>query len=186
MLRERRQYSLSEFEALAALPENASLLLELVNGEIVQKMPTEFHALIAGNFFVFLRDFVRPRGLGRVLFEVRHRHPADPRNARIPDVSFTRAECLQPIVVEGPVLLIPDLCVEVQSPNDTPKAMREKAAFYLANGAQIVWLAYTKKRRMVEALYADGEFDIFTEGDTLTAGDLLPGFAVLVKNLFEE
>ena len=74
----------------------------------------------------------------------------------------------------------------MQSPNDTPQDMREKAAFYLANGAQIVWLAYTKKRRMVEALYADGEFDIFSEADTLTAGDLLPGFAVLVKSLFEE
>ncbi len=186
MLRERQQYSLSEFEALAARPENANLLLELVNGEINQKMPTEFHALIAGNFFAYLRDFARPRGLGRVLFEVRHRSPADPRNARSPDVSFTRAERLQPIVEQGPVLLIPDLCVEVQSPNDTPQDMREKAAFFLANGAQIVWLAYSKKRRMVEALYADGEFDIFSESNTLTAGDLLPGFALLVKNLFEE
>jgi Uma2 family endonuclease len=186
MLREGQDITVTEFEAWADQPENANLLLELVNGEIIQKMPTEFHALIAGNFFAHLRDFVRPRGLGRVLFEVRHRSPSDPRNARIPDVSFTRAERLQPIVEEGAVPLIPDLCVEVQSPGDTPKLMREKAAFYLANGAQIVWLAYTKKRRMVEALYADGEFDIFTEGDTLTAGDLLPGFAVLVKSLFEE
>jgi hypothetical protein len=32
----------------------------------------------------------------------------------------------------------------------------------------------------------EAEFDIFTEGDTLTAGDLLPGFAVLVGSLFEE
>ncbi len=80
---------------------------------------------------------------------------------------------------------MPDLCVEVQSPDDTPKAMRDKAAYYLANGTRLMWLVYPQKR-LVEALYPDGESDIFAEGETASGGDLLPGFGLAVHAIFEE
>src|SRR4051812_23605542 len=113
-----RLYTVPDFEALIALPENEERLFELINGEVVEKVPTELHSMIAGNMYSALRGFVKPRNLGRVLFEARHRVPNDNHNARIPDVSFTRTERLLPIVDEGAIPLIPDLCIEVQSPND--------------------------------------------------------------------
>ena len=167
------------------LPENTERLFELIDGEIVEKVPTELHSIVAGNFYSSLREFAKPRKLGRVVFEVRYRVPNDERNTRVPDVSFTRTERLLPVVEQGTVPQIPDLCIEVQSPDDSPKEMRDKAAYYLANGARLVWLAYTKKRQ-VEALYPDGEFDIFSGGDTLTGGDVIPGFSIRVSSLFEE
>jgi hypothetical protein len=36
--------------------------------------------------------------------------------------------------------------------------MREKAAYYLANGAQQVWLIFTKKP-LIEVMYPNGESD---------------------------
>jgi Uma2 family endonuclease len=63
--------------------------------------------------------------------------------------------------------------------------MRDKAAYYLANGARLVWLVYPKKR-MVEVLYPNGEFDIFSEGETLSGGEVVPGFTMAVQDVFEE
>jgi Uma2 family endonuclease len=185
MVIQQKFYTVDEYEALIALPENAGRLFELIDGEMVEKVPTELHSIISGNFYSSLREHVKPRNLGRVVFEVRFRVRDDERNTRVPDVSFTRAERLLPVVEQGAVPQIPDLCVEVQSPDDTPKMMRDKAAYYLANGARLVWLAYTR-RRSVEALYPNGEFDLFSENDTLTGGDVVPGFSILVKRLFEE
>lgn len=103
----------------------------------------------------------------------------------MPDAAFTSAARLLPVVEEGAVPLIPDLCIEVQSPHDSPRHMREKAAYYLANGARLVWLVYIKKR-MVEVQYPDGEFDIFSEGEVLTGGEVLPDFKMPVAAIFEE
>lgn len=74
---------------------------------------------------------------------------------------------------------MPDLAIEVQSPDDSIKAMREKAIYYLANGAQLVWLIYPRKR-FIEVYYANGEIDIFREGETLSGEALLPGFTLPV------
>jgi len=185
MVVERKLYTIEQFEAFIKRPENEDRLFELIDGEIVEKVPTERHSIVTGNTYAALREHVRPHNLGRVVFEVRYRVPDDEHNARLPDVSFTRAERLQPVVDEGAVQQMPDLCVEVQSPSDSPRKLRDKAAYYLENGAQLVWLMYPKKR-MVEVLYPDGEFDILTDADTLTGGDLLPDFSIAVSELFEE
>lgn len=182
---EGKLYTLEEFEAFANRAENAERHFELIDGEIVEHPATERHSLITGNFYAALREFVRPRRLGRVLFEARHRALGDERNARLPDVSFTRAERLLPIVDEGTIPLIPDVCIEVQSPSDSPRKLRDKAAYYLAHGARLVLIAYPKKR-LIEAQYPDGEFDIFRDGEQVTLGEVLPGLTLSVSSLFEE
>jgi hypothetical protein len=42
-LPKEHEYSVDEFEQLINLPENRERLLELINGEIVEKMPAEEH-----------------------------------------------------------------------------------------------------------------------------------------------
>ncbi|MCC6892569.1 MAG: Uma2 family endonuclease [Anaerolineae bacterium] len=182
---QKGSYTIQDFEAMIALPENEERLFELINGEIIEKVPTELHSIVAGNMYSMLRAFVKPEGLGRVLFEARHAVPGDENNARIPDVSFTRRERLLPVVEEGAIPLMPDLCIEVQSPDDSPRKLRDKAAYYPANGAQLVLIAYPKKR-MIEAQYPDGEFDFFREDETIRFGDLLPGFVMRVKDVFDQ
>lgn len=147
-------------------------------------MPTEQHGVIVVNISTELKLYIRQTGKGRVAVEVRHQLPGDEHNSRLPDAAYY-ADSSRPAVEQGAVPQMPDLCVEMQSLDDTPKAMRDKAAYYLANGTRLVWLVYPKKR-LVEALDPDGEFDIFAEGETVSGGDLLPGFGLAVHAILEE
>lgn len=126
----KRKYTVEEFEQLSAQAEHGDRLLELIHGEIVEKLPTEEHGVVAGNIFAPLHNFVTPQRIGRVGFEVRHRPPTDAYNSHLPDISFSSVR--RPIVTKGSVPTMPELAVEVQSPDDTIKEMREKATYYLA------------------------------------------------------
>jgi Uma2 family endonuclease len=178
----QKLYTVDEFEQLIAQSDSQDRLLELINGVIVEKMPTEEHSLIVGNIYITLRVFVDKNGLGRVAFEVRRKMPGDEHNARLPDVEFTRKDRLLPIVKKGAVPQMPDLAVEVKSPDDSYQKLRDKAAYYLANGTQIVWLVYPEKQ-MVEIQTLD-DFEYKVAGQILDGGDLLPGFTMKVDDIF--
>lgn len=63
--------------------------------------------------------------------------------------------------------------------------MREKAAFYLGNGARLVWLVYLHKR-IVEVYRPEADVELLLEGDILTGGEVLPGFSMPVADVFED
>jgi hypothetical protein len=63
--------------------------------------------------------------------------------------------------------------------------MRETAAYYLANGARMVWLVYPEQR-LVEVYHADADIQILTENDAIEGGALLPGFILPVVEVFAE
>jgi Uma2 family endonuclease len=172
-----------EFAKILELPENIDRLLELIDGEIVEKMPTQLHGLIAGLVATFLNLFVLKNPLGWVMVEARYKLPADDENDYIPDVSFiSRAKGA--LVEKGAAPYMPDLAVEVKSPDDSLPDMRKKAAYYLAHGTQLVWLVYTEKR-LVIVLTADSE-DILNENDVLDGGSVLPDFKLPVKDIFPQ
>jgi Uma2 family endonuclease len=175
--------TIEEFEGLLELPENADRLLELIDGELVEKMPTEEHGIVTGNILAPLHTYAKSTKSGRVGTEIRHRKPEDNHNSRLPDVSFSKAK--RPIVTEGNVSQMPDLAVEVQSPDDSIKSLRNKAAYYLANGSKMVWLVYPSKR-LVEVYIANGEVQILLEDEILSGGDVLPGFELPVKDIFAD
>lgn len=168
---------------MLAQPENRERLLELVHGEIVEKMPTEEHGIIVLRIGSRLLIFVEANNLGRVGVEIRHRNPEDNYNDRLPDISFT-ADTTTPVVTEGAVLRLPDLAVEVKSPSDSYRQMRDKADYYLANGVKLVWLVYPEKR-LIESYVASGEIQILNEADALEGGDVLPGFSMAVSEVFK-
>lgn len=179
---QERLYTVEEFEHLLTLPENRERLLELINGEIVEKMPTEEHGEVALLIGAALLAFVRANKLGRVGVEVRHRMPQDKRNSRLPDVSFIAGQ--RPRVAEGSVPQMPDLAIEIKSPDDSLKELREKAQYYLLNGARLVWI-WDIAKRLVIALTPDDE-QIFLEHETLDGGDVLPGFSLPLKDIFSD
>ncbi|MDX2159948.1 MAG: Uma2 family endonuclease [bacterium] len=114
-------YTLDEFEALIQHPENADRLLELIDGELREKMPTFEHGMIAGNLITLINNDVIPRKLGRAAVEARHQLPPDQQDAqhpysRMPYVSYISRESGLPPVRKGAVRAMPDLAVEIQSP----------------------------------------------------------------------
>lgn len=182
MVIEQRLYTVEEFEQLADSPENRDRLLELVNGEIVEKVPTEKHGMIVGNIYGHLWTLVRQTRNGRVVMEVRHHTPGDSRNARIPDISYIAGN--RPPIEQGSVPHMPDLAVEVKSPDDRWKDMREKAHYYLEHSVRLVWLVHLEKR-FVE-VYTPNEELVLFEDDMLDGGDVLPGFQIRVRDIFED
>jgi Uma2 family endonuclease len=184
MVVEKKLYTVDEFEAYIALPENRDRQLELIDGDIVEKnVPTERHGITAANFVTEVRIYLKQNPIGRVAVEVRYRRPGDQYNARQPDVSF-RADRSQAVVEKGAVPQMPDLAIEIKSPDDSLREMRDRADYYLANGSRMVWLAYPDKR--IVEVYTLDDILILTEDDILDGGDVLPGFKMSVRDVFAD
>ena len=172
--------TVAEFESLIDRPENDDRRFELINGEIVEKVPTETHGTYAANVATDLTLYKRANG-GRVSVEARYRAEDDDRNDRLPDVSYTRADHLQPAVSDGAVLHMPDLAVEIQSKNQSAQFMLDKAHYYLENGAAMVWIVYRNRTVRVMTPMSN---KLFTLEDTIDGGDVLPGFTLAVRDIF--
>jgi Uma2 family endonuclease len=182
------KFTLAEFEAIVALPENRERLLELIHGRIIEKVPTEFHGVIAGNALYYLKGFTRANGIKAYIGpEIRYQMPGDDDNSRLPDVSVRLAD--GQIVRQGAVERMPDLAIEIQSPDDSPEALRDRMEYYLRNGTRLGWILYSKTRT-AEACTLDQADRMHIEAlgsdESLTGGDVLPGFSVKVSELFVE
>jgi Uma2 family endonuclease len=79
----------------------------------------------------------------------------------------------------------PDLAVEVVSPDED---IFKKAREYLNAGARIVWAVYAEEQTVyVMRLDAQGTLTSVPFGinDTLDGGDVLPGFTLPVRDIFD-
>src|SRR5205809_1024464 len=128
--------TVKEFERILAQPDNQDKLLELINGEIVEKMPTEKHGYVVLKIGGRLMDYVEEHDLGIVSTDAAHNLPTDEYNEYLPDISFISGK--REMVDEGAVRQMPDLAVEVKSPGNTIKGLREKANDYLLRGSKMV------------------------------------------------
>ena len=55
----------------------------------------------------------------------------------------------------------------------------------MQHGCPIVWLVYPEKR-IVEVYQHGKDIDLLVAGDTLSGGEVLPGFSLAVEVLFGE
>lgn len=154
--------------------------LELIHGRIVEKVGNDLHGWIILQIGHLLKLWIDERGI-QATAQVETHSRIDETNVRVPDVQ---------VKFEDPATLTeaygqhaPDFAVEVKSPTNTDAALSEKAAFYLANGTQLVWIVYPGPR-FVEVFWADGRTSVHKVGERLDGGDVLPGFAPHVVQLF--
>jgi Uma2 family endonuclease len=179
-------YTAAEFETLLTLPEYQGRLLELMHGELVEKMPTEEHGFIATKIARYIDVFIENQQIeGFVGVEVRHRHKADRYNVRLPDVSFRFAT--SPLVTSGAVLQMPDLTVEIASPDDTLRELRSTAEYYLQHGARLVWLVYPAARKVDVIRFDENQallIQTVDEKATLDGLPVLTDFALPVTKIF--
>jgi Uma2 family endonuclease len=106
---------------------------------------------------------------------------------RIPDVSFTLWDRLPGgrVPAEPIPELTPDLAVEVLSPGNTRAELARKLKEYFLSGVRVVWFV-DPVARTVQVYSSPDEAVVFAQGDTLTGGDVLPGFRLPVSRLFEK
>jgi Uma2 family endonuclease len=111
--------------------------------------------------------------------------PHDPRRVRIPDVSFTKQDRLPTQgPAEGHSRTVPDLVVEVISPNDIAADLEEKIEDFLSAGVPLIWVL-NPETRTVQVYRGNGSGSRLRPGDALDGGDVLPGFRCEIATLFE-
>jgi Uma2 family endonuclease len=131
-----------------------------------------------------LLSFVEANALGFVTAETGFILERDPDTVRGPDVAFVSYERLggqAPPKKFWP--FAPDLAVEVISPSQRPKGVREKVRSWFAAGTRHVWLLYPVTRTIYE-LSSPTDVQILGPDDTLISGDLLPGFSCPIAAFF--
>ncbi|MEP6987232.1 MAG: Uma2 family endonuclease [Chloroflexota bacterium] len=164
-------------------PENEGRRFELIDGEIVEKMPTQLHALIATLFIFRLSLYFQNNPIGWVFTELRIKLPSDDLNDTIPDISVVLKEGRE-FNPNEPLTFMPDLAIEIKSPTDSLIKMRKKANYYLENGTKLVWLVDTQRQKV--EIYTVDDTEILGVNDTLDGGDLLPNFKLPMTDLWSQ
>jgi Uma2 family endonuclease len=158
--------------------------MELVGGEIVIMSPSGYESdEVAAEIIAQLRNWVRPRKLGRVTASsAGFRLPNADQDIRAPDASFVRAEKLKRTTADY-AQLVPDLTFEVKSKSDSIAKLREKIQQFLALGTQVGVLVDPRTRTL--EVYRPGvERVVLQDGDILTVPELLPGWEMAIADIW--
>lgn len=160
---------------------------ELVDGELKELAVSKESSRVAGRICTRLDIFCEPRNLGWVFPEGTSFRcfPADRKRVRRADTAFIGVDRMPPASYrdEGHCGTVPDLVVEVVSPNDIAEDHERKVGEWLAAGVKLLWEVFPATRT-VRAHQPDGPIAVFRAADTLTADPVLPGFACPVADLF--
>jgi Uma2 family endonuclease len=182
-----RLYSLEEFEKLD-LP-NDDNKYELIDGVLKMSPPPGFqHAKISSKIAKHIILFNPEDKLGIVLWDTAFK--VAPGFAPSPDMAFIMAANVPPDT-RFAVPVPPDLAVEVWSPGDLDTKAhqaeaRAKIRRYQVAGVPIVW-AINPPARTVEVYHPDqtGPVQVLGVSEELSGEDVIPGFTMAVKALFE-
>lgn len=169
---------------------------EIIGGEKVERMPTvAIHSEIIHLLFSLISAFCLPRKLGTLRMETTYilpdRYTSDwIRGSRIPDILFYDASRLQAYYAETedwqskPYMIVPDLVVEVLSPNDGFSAVDAKVDAYRDDGVLLIWLVDPQRRKVTVHRLADIQPQILTDDQILSGEDVIPGLEMKLDSLF--
>ena len=160
-------------------------LYELVNGKLVEQRMSDYANFVANAVNKKFIAWAEPIGAGESFVETTFQcFPADPDLVRRPDVAFISAERLKGYSWRNShVTLVPDLAVEVLSPNDKNGEINAKLREYHTAGVKVVWHVDPDARHVIVRPNG-GKPLLLTEEDELTGGEVLPGFSCRVSTLF--
>ena len=167
-----------------ALPESKPYL-ELMDGEVCEKpMPNARHGELVAELIYLLKAYQRRNHMFRIVTEVRH---ADIEHEWVflPDISVTLTARLAEIhgAGNGPMLVMPDIAIEVLSPEDRPGMIARRIAYYRRAGVALVWVVNpeTESIRVWDSGHEPFEADSTLP---LSAAPILPEFALDILALF--
>jgi Uma2 family endonuclease len=173
-------------EDLYVMPDDG-FNYELQAGLLVSEpLPGGRHGRVVAAVAELLRAHVKNHRLGVVFagdsgFVLARK----PDTVRGPDVAFVSRERFE---LGGDTVKAfagaPDLAVEVVSPTNTPAAMHAKVADYLAAGTRCVWVVDPESQAVTVYASLLGPHTV-GQDEMLDGEDVLPGFRVLVGEIFE-
>ena len=182
--RRKRKLSFTA-EELLCLPTEGRRM-ELVRGKVYEMPPAGArHGSVAHKIARLLGNHVESRDLGRIFAaETGFTLERDPDTMRAPDAAFVARHRLpQGELPDGFLELAPDLAVEVVSPSDNSRQVREKADGWLLAGTRLVWVINPAARAAMVYRSPD-DVQPLTEEDSLDGEDVVPGFSCPLRELF--
>ena len=175
-------------ENAAALLVQDEPLYEIVDGQRVDLQPMSVYtAWLASRLHGQLWPYVEEHGFGTCVMEMLFILDAERNLRRRPDVAFVSAD-RWPLDREFPVTgdwdVVPDLAVEVISPNDIFKDVLAKLHEYFQYGVQLVWTVVPDAQQ-VYVYDSPTQVRILTVRDTLPGSKILPDFRLPLASLFQ-
>jgi Uma2 family endonuclease len=149
---------------------NVSIESSWIGGEIYRRIAN--HSIAGGLGWAF------PPETGCQCFE------NSPTTLRKPDTLFVKAGRMGwDQVGDGWLHVVPDLIVEVISPNDKAYDVEAKVEMFLKAGVPLIWVV-NPKVRTVRIIRGDGSTAILREANDLSGEDIIPGFTCPVGSIF--
>jgi Uma2 family endonuclease len=162
---------------------------EIIDGQIVEMMPMSADSSVFGSR---LARFLSNQGIatnrGEAHTEILFKLPLERERNRRPDVAFVSYDQWpkrRAIPSTNAWAVTPDLCVEVVSPTDRAEEIREKITEYFQAGVRLVWVVYPRLQ-LVDVYDTPDRTRVLRRADQLEGGDVLPGFALSLTELFLE
>ncbi len=169
----------TEEDAILARP-----LCELIDGVLVEKAMGYWESRLAVLLAYFIETYLDGNDIGFTLGEGGMQR-VDFGQMRIPDVSFywwsrfpNRELTMEQILAE-----VGDLVVEVLSPSNTDQEMERKRREFFAAGTKLFWIV-DPVDRTVAVYTSPDDVTVLDETQTLTGGDVLPGFTLPIRDWF--
>jgi Uma2 family endonuclease len=163
------------------LPEGVRA--ELIDGELLMSpSPKPRHQRIIGNLYVALRAFIEDQGLGRVFVA--------PLDVHLPSGNIVQPDLVVVLkaherIIQDWVRGVPDLLVEVVSPENPERDRLVKRDLYAGNGVKEYWIADGEARAIEVLRLSKGRYEphgYFEVGDALSPA-LLPGLSLQLEPL---
>ena len=179
----KTRMTLAEFHRHLDKYSDGGRLFELIDGEIKEKnMVTHEHGLIVARLTILFGMYFETRGeVTNLGPEIRFEMPGDEENSRLPDLAVF-ADPNHPVQSRGAVTEMPDIAIEVFSPDDSRKEITAKAEYYPANGSKQAWIVYPAQRK-IQVMTLD-DISIYEFEDTVDCDDILPSFKLPVAKVF--
>ena len=168
----------------ARLPDTRGL--ELEDGRLVEMKVGADSNLVAGDVYFHISSHCRQHQLGWAIppdtaFRC---FPSHPNRVRKPDGGFVRAGRMPTRRARRTFIeVVPDLAVEVVSPNDKAERVQRKVREYMAAGVPLLWVIYPDTQTARVHRPTNAEQAIPPDGH-LDGEDVLPGFKLRLADLF--
>jgi len=173
-----------ELARFLELPEQKPAL-EYEDGRITQKAsPRSQHGLIQAGLAELFGQFARPRKIAVTFTELR---ATSGRRSYVPDLSIVRWPRLT-VDASGEITNefsdIPDLAIEIVSPDQSVTALVRHCLWYVANGAAVA-LLIDPADKSVLSFRPNQVTGSLADSDRIELDDVLPGFELTVQQVFD-
>ena len=170
------QITVEQFEQMPEADEG----FELVDGVLVERqMAHSDHEVVKSALTRLIGARLDP---DRFELFVEAQHKVSPTSSRVPDLAVWSATDLDSVVLGRTLNRAPLMAIEVVS-SERAADLQYKISQYFEAGTELVWSVYPKTR-VVLAQWRDRHSVEYRSGDILDTGNVVPGLAFSVNEIF--